>query len=505
MLASFVIVSTVAAAAYQFRNKNSKSIPFINSSLANSASEMTDNVRETSSALLKQKEHHINAYALISSALELDENNQSELAYEKYKKGIRELRAGLAIQFNASEWEAASDLARKMENNLSMVEERINTLSRSLGRKNSWHEPSPVASASQQSQQPANTPAHHIPETKLRTRARTGSVGTPTTSKRPGLTQTKPTTSTKQQPKKTSRLQNVDSKLANMILNELLVDGPGVQWEDILGLDAAKKTLQEIVILPSLRPELFTGLRAPARGVLLYGPPGTGKTMLAKAVAHEANSKFFSISASSLTSKYVGESEKLVRALFAVAKELAPSIIFIDEIDSILSERSESEHEASRRLKTQFLLEFDGVGSKEDERILVMGATNRPQELDEAARRRFVKRIYVPLPNAEARAAMITHLLKNHKYQITNREMSKLTQLLEGYSGSDIAALAKESSFFPLRELNSSKLLSIPKDQIRPIYYSDFVEAMKIIRPSVSKESLKAYEDWSRLYGMSGT
>ncbi|XP_066940068.1 spastin isoform X1 [Macrobrachium rosenbergii] len=296
-------------------------------------------------------------------------------------------------------------------------------------------------------------------------------------------------------------IKGVDSKLAQGIMDEILDTAPPVNWEDIAGQEVAKKALQEIVILPSLRPELFTGLRAPARGLLLFGPPGNGKTMLARAVANESSATFFNISASTLTSKYVGEGEKLVKALFSVARELQPSIIFIDEIDSLLCERREGEHEASRRLKTEFLVEFDGLRSDAEERILVMGATNRPQELDDAALRRFSKRVYVSLPDKDTRALLLSKLVSKQKSELSSKEMEILASLTDGYSGSDLTSLAKDAALAPIRELKPEQVVSCDPADVRGISLDDFKESLKKIRRSVPQSTLITYEKWNNEYG----
>ena len=238
--------------------------------------------------------------------------------------------------------------------------------------------------------------------------------------------------------------KGVDENAAKQVFNEIVVEGDEVHWEDVAGLDGAKKALKEAVVYPFLRPDLFMGLREPARGMLLFGPPGTGKTMLARAVATESRSTFFAISASSLTSKWHGESEKLVRALFALAKALAPSIIFVDEIDSLLSSRSgSSEHEASRRSKTEFLIQWSDLQkaaagrdtSKEigdASRVLVLAATNLPWDIDEAARRRFVRRQYIPLPEAETREVQIRTLIGHQKHELSAQDIWKIVGETEG-------------------------------------------------------------------------
>ncbi|KAL2552955.1 AAA-type ATPase family protein [Forsythia ovata] len=290
-----------------------------------------------------------------------------------------------------------------------------------------------------------------------------------------------------------------DTKLVEMI-NSVIVDrSPSVKWEDIAGLENAKQALLEMVILPTKRRDLFTGLRKPARGLLLFGPPGTGKTMLAKAVASESDATFFNVSASSLTSKWVGEGEKLVRTLFMIAISRQPSVIFIDEIDSIMSTRTTNENEASRRLKSEFLVQFDGVTSSSDDLVTVIGATNKPQELDDAVLRRLVKRIYIPLPDANARRLLFKHKLKG-AFSLPDRELEKLVQETEGYSGSDLQALCEEAAMMPVRELGTN-ILTVQANQVRRLRYGDFQKAMTVIRPSLQKSKWEELEQWNREFG----
>ncbi|CAK0782735.1 hypothetical protein CVIRNUC_005930 [Coccomyxa viridis] len=290
-----------------------------------------------------------------------------------------------------------------------------------------------------------------------------------------------------------------EARLREVIEGEVLDRRPSIRWKDIAGLAGAKQALQEMVILPAQRADLFQGLRAPARGLLLYGPPGNGKTMLAKALASEARATFFNISASSLTSKWHGEAEKLVRMLFKVAAEMQPAIIFIDEIDSILSERSAGEHEASRRLKTQFLVEFDGVANG-SERMVVVGATNRPQELDDAVRRRLVKRIYISMPDAGTRRALLQHLLSGQPSRLSKADVERIVAATNNYSGSDLAALCREAAIIPIRDLGPA-VSCVPAESIRPMDVGDFEVALRSIRPSVSREQLAAFADWTAQYG----
>uniref|UniRef100_A0A4W2E8P7 Spastin n=1 Tax=Bos indicus x Bos taurus TaxID=30522 RepID=A0A4W2E8P7_BOBOX len=460
---------------------------------------------------------HKQAFEYISVALRIDEDEkvgQKDQAVEWYKKGIEELEKGIAVVVTGQgeQCERARRLQAKMMTNLVMAKDRLQLLesgavpkrkdplthaSNSLPRSKtvmktgptglSGHHRAPSCSGlsmvSGVRQGPGSAAATHKSTPKTN---RTNKPSTPTTAAR--------------KKKDLKNFRNVDSNLANLIMNEIVDNGTAVKFDDIAGQELAKQALQEIVILPSLRPELFTGLRAPARGLLLFGPPGNGKTMLAKAVAAESNATFFNISAASLTSKYVGEGEKLVRALFAVARELQPSIIFIDEVDSLLCERREGEHDASRRLKTEFLIEFDGVQSAGDDRVLVMGATNRPQELDEAVLRRFTKRVYVSLPNEETRLLLLKNLLCKQGSPLT-KELAQLARMTNGYSGSDLTALAKDAALGPIRELKPEQVKNMSASEMRNIRLSDFTESLKKIKRSVSPQTLEAYIRWNKDFG----
>ncbi|XP_021518374.1 spastin isoform X3 [Meriones unguiculatus] len=461
---------------------------------------------------------HKQAFEYISIALRIDEEEkagQKEQAVEWYKKGIEELEKGIAVIVTGQgeQNDRARRLQAKMMTNLVMAKDRLQLLesgavpkrkdplthaSNSLPRSKtvmksgstglSGHHRAPscsglsMVSGARQGPGPAATAHKGTPKPN-----RTNKPSTPTTAVR--------------KKKDLKNFRNVDSNLANLIMNEIVDNGTAVKFDDIAGQELAKQALQEIVILPSLRPELFTGLRAPARGLLLFGPPGNGKTMLAKAVAAESNATFFNISAASLTSKYVGEGEKLVRALFAVARELQPSIIFIDEVDSLLCERREGEHDASRRLKTEFLIEFDGVQSAGDDRVLVMGATNRPQELDEAVLRRFIKRVYVSLPNEETRLLLLKNLLCKQGSPLTQKELAQLARMTDGYSGSDLTALAKDAALGPIRELKPEQVKNMSASEMRNIRLSDFTESLKKIKRSVSPQTLEAYIRWNKDFG----
>ena len=314
-----------------------------------------------------------------------------------------------------------------------------------------------------------------------------------------------------------------DGELIEMVEREVMEKNPNVKFEDIAELEGAKNTLKEAVLLPLLMPDFFRGIRRPWKGVLLYGPPGTGKTLLAKALATQGKTTFFNVSPTTFASKWKGESEKLVRILFEMARFYAPSTIFIDEVDSIGQKRSDGDNEASRKVMAEMLVQMDGVSGKLDQEdisieelkkniVMVMGATNLPWDLDDALRRRFEKRVYIPLPNSVGRREMFNINMKGIQVE-ENIDMDKLVQLTDGYSGADIANVCREASLMQMRrklmktggklnftaiKLNPSKTLIDELDA--PVTQNDFELAIKNISKSVSQNDIKKYEQFTEEY-----
>ncbi|XP_045383885.1 katanin p60 ATPase-containing subunit A-like 2 isoform X2 [Lemur catta] len=299
-------------------------------------------------------------------------------------------------------------------------------------------------------------------------------------------------------------------ELATVVSRDIYLHNPNIKWNDIIGLDAAKRLVKEAVVYPIRYPQLFTGILSPWKGLLLYGPPGTGKTLLAKAVATECKTTFFNISASTIVSKWRGDSEKLVRVLFELARYHAPSTIFLDELESVMSQRGMApggEHEGSLRMKTELLVQMDGLARSED-LVFVLAASNLPWELDCAMLRRLEKRILVDLPCREARQAMIHHWLppvsKSTALELrTELEYSVLSQETEGYSGSDIKLVCREAAMRPVRKIfnalenHQSESSNLPGIQLDTVTTADFLDVLAHTKPS-AKNMTQRYSAWQR-------
>eukprot|EP00037_Helgoeca_nana_P013800 m.127517 g.127517 ORF g.127517 m.127517 type:complete len:529 (-) comp22235_c0_seq1:218-1804(-) len=439
-----------------------------------------------------------------ASAVSYEEQDKAAEAWQHYNTAAAHFQKGLAIRIpQGAQWDGHRKIQQQMQAYNKSVHGRLTILKkRGIGVK-----PPDAAAASDPAKNPlfpkrfwkmsgakdvVQPPAERSASGGRD--AHPGAGGPSRTASIPGAPGAKYTAAEE------SELKAIDEKMWKQIMNEVVQQGAEVSWDSIVGVKKAKEALHEIVILPALNPELFTGLRAPARGLLLFGPPGNGKTMLAKALAHETTARFFNISASTLTSKWMGEGEKLVKALFTIARAAQPSIIFIDEVDSILTKRSEGEHEASRRLKTELLIQFDGVTGSTATRLLVMGATNLPWEIDEAGLRRFTKRIYIRMPSGPDRGELIRLLLSSTKHALSKSDFSDICRKTIGYSNSDLNALARDAALGPIRALGR-KIQGVDPASVRPVNRDDFLLALTNIRPSTTSENIAAFDKWADEYG----
>ncbi|WP_290624042.1 MULTISPECIES: CDC48 family AAA ATPase [unclassified Archaeoglobus] len=291
-------------------------------------------------------------------------------------------------------------------------------------------------------------------------------------------------------------------------MREVLVEVPNVKWEDIGGLEQAKQELMEAVEWPLKYPDVFKAANIkPPRGILLFGPPGTGKTLLAKAVANESNANFISVKGPELLSKWVGESEKHVREMFRKARQVAPCVLFFDEIDSLAPRRGGiGDSHVTERVVSQLLTELDGMEELKD--VVVIAATNRPDMIDPALLRpgRIERHIYIPPPDKKAREEIFRIHLRGKPLD-DDVSIEELAEKTEGYSGADIEAVCREAGMLAIRELikpgmtkeeakEAAKKLKITKKH--------FEEVLKKVKPSLTKEDVKKYEkmieDFHRMY-----
>ncbi|RCV23512.1 hypothetical protein SETIT_5G012100v2 [Setaria italica] len=349
----------------------------------------------------------------------------------------------------------------------------------------------------------------------------------------PPAVESKPAPEKKDSPPPAAKAPEVppDNEFEKRIRPEVIpANEIGVSFDDIGALDDIKESLHELVMLPLRRPDLFKGgLLKPCRGILLFGPPGTGKTMLAKAIANEAQASFINVSMSTITSKWFGEDEKNVRALFTLAAKVSPTIIFVDEVDSMLGQRNRAgEHEAMRKIKNEFMTHWDGLLSRPDQRILVLAATNRPFDLDEAIIRRFERRIMVGLPSMESRELIMRRLLSKEKVD-EGLDFKELATMTEGYSGSDLKNLCTTAAYRPVRELiqkeRKKELEKLKREKggapsdstkkkekeepiiLRPLNMTDLKEAKNQVAASFAAEGaiMGELRQWNELYGEGGS
>ncbi|KAL9647510.1 hypothetical protein ABK040_006870 [Willaertia magna] len=294
-------------------------------------------------------------------------------------------------------------------------------------------------------------------------------------------------------------LKYLDPSIIENVLEEALQRNTQLKWNNVIGFSYVKKFIQESVMSP------FTTsiIDNKPQNLLLFGPPGVGKTLVGKALGsgdHECKTTYFSISACSLMSCWMDKAEKIIKTLFILAKYLQPSIVVIDDIDCLFSkEGGYLNNQQINRMVTELIIQLDDVTTS---KVLFVGITNRPENIDNAFIGRMHKRLYITLPSKEDKKEILKYCLSNCENSLSEEEIDEVVTLIDGYSVSDIKVLCSESALLPLREvMNSSNMNDIMVAGIRPVTLNDFKKALKTVFPSIHQRDLEVFEKWNKEYG----
>ncbi|XP_041036132.1 fidgetin-like [Carcharodon carcharias] len=288
------------------------------------------------------------------------------------------------------------------------------------------------------------------------------------------------------------QLKSLDSQLLNLVTNEIVDCGPPVQWGDIAGLDTAKAVIEEQVLWPLMRPGAYSGGNGPPKSILLFGPRGGRKTMLTRWIATHLGATFLKVSGSSFISKWKGDGEMILQAMFLIARSRQPSVIFINELDAVLSNTAGEGSIHLNSIKAKLLSHVEGVVNSSSDHIIVIGGTRHPDDIEETIHRYFAKRLYISPPDSIARRQILIYSLSQQDHCLSDGEIGSIVQHTEGYSGNDLMQLCQ------LAALGQGQGLSV---QLQPTTYKDFESALCKVQPSVSQKELKLYTEWSKLFG----
>ena len=316
----------------------------------------------------------------------------------------------------------------------------------------------------------------------------------------------KPTDDIDRQSVTDDHLSEEDKDLKNQLRLSTLIrkSGKSKTFDDVAGMDEAKGLLREAVIYPRLMPNFYKSFQ-PWKGILMFGPPGTGKTLLATAVANMSECSFFVVKPSTIATKYFGEGEKSVKFLFELARDYAPSILFIDEIDSMCGQRSGKEHDCIKKVKTEFLQQVDSAAEMKG--VTVLGATNFPWDIDEAMRRRLEKRIFIPLPDASTREELLKMTLEDLGGVDPTVNLQEISNKLHGYSAADIAIVCRDARMGQMRiatnpTMSNDEIKNLDKTLCKTLVtLADLHKSIAKIKPSVNAELLHKHEEWKAEFG----